>query len=213
MKVKIANFINRIDLHKLKSLKKFFIKSFIVASIVLITMLFKKINLTQTNLLLKLVKNSIEYEFSLADDGQRVFGTMQRALEKSIETLNVYNPIKKEVFSLPIEGTLYRDYQKGANDGIDIRAMEGKEAISIVDGIINKVEQRDKTGYFITIQYENMEIVYGYFSQTDLAMGDKISMGDTIGTLGTNKDGYKYLRFEIWEDGSSVNPLNYINMK
>ena len=33
---------------------------------------------------------------------------------------------------------------------------------------------------------------------------------EKIGSLGTNKDGNKYLHFEIWVDGSSVNPSSYV---
>lgn len=213
MKTKIANTLKGLDLHKLKGLRRFFINSMTALSIILLTMLFKRIDFRQTNSLLNIIKVSTEYEFSFKDDGKRIFGRMQSLLEDSMETLSVYNPLRKEKLPLPVDGTLYRDYEKGISNGIDIRVIEDKEPISITNGIVSKVEQRDKKGYFITIQYENMEIVYGYFSQIHFTQGDKISTGEAIGILGTNKDGYKYLRFEIWKDGSSINPLNYIDMK
>lgn len=216
MRDRISYAMKKVDLHKLEKLKSFFIKSIIAISIILVVMFLKKINLRQTNSFLDTMKTSTEYKFNFYTDGKKVFGRMQNLLENSIETLNVYNPIAKvaeEKLPLPVEGTLYRAYEEGTNNGIDIRVMEDKEPLSIIDGVVSKVEQRDKRGYFITIESEDMELVYGYLAQTHLAKGDKISTGDGVGVLGTNKDGFKYLRLEIWENSSPVDPLNYISMK
>ena len=37
--------------------------------------------------------------------------------------------------------------------------------------------------------------------------------GDKIGSLGTNKDGNKYLHFQVWINGKPVNPTDYIDFQ
>lgn len=215
MKSKIASIIRRIDLHRLKRFRKLFISSTIVALSILTILFFKKINLRYTNLLLSTIKRWTEYEFSMAQDGERVFGSLQNTLENSVEVFNHYNPIKKESYSSPIEGEPVGLYREGESQGIDIRVGENidKNPISITNGIVTKVEEKEKKGYFVTITYENKDFVYGYFLNTDLSEGDQVSLGEEIGELGKNKDGHKYLRIEIWEEGSPVDPGKYIDIE
>ncbi len=55
-----------------------------------------------------------------------------------------------------------------------------------------------------------MTTVYGYLIKVYFTEGEEVTIGDKIGTLGTNKDGNKYLHFEIWIDGVPKNPMEYI---
>lgn len=215
MKSKITSAIRRIDLHKFKRLKQFLIKSIIVGLFILTILFFKKINLRYTNSFLDITKRWTEHEFSITKDGKKIFGSLQKTLENSVEVFNEYNPIKKEYDSIPIDGKIISPYKEGTNSGIDIRVKENinEEPISITNGIVTEVELRDKKGYFVTITYEDKEFIYGYFSNTNLSRGDQISSGEPIGELGTNKDGFKYLRIEIWEDGSPIDPIKYIDIK
>jgi len=215
VKSKIAGKIRRIDLHKLNRIRKFLIKSAVVGIIILTVILFKKMNFGLTNSFLDVTKRWTEYEFSIYNDGKRLFGKVQSGLESSVEVFNTYNPIAKEFYPIPIEGELVGSYEEGISKGVDIRVDKNieEEPISISDGIVTNVEQREQKGYFITITSDDKEFVYGYFMNSDLSEGDEVSSGDLIGELGRNKDGFRYLRLEIWEDNKAKDPLKYIDMK
>ena len=56
-----------------------------------------------------------------------------------------------------------------------------------------------------------MITVYGYLVSVYVMEGQKVVQGTKIGSLGTNKDGNKYLHFEIWIDNRPVDPSNHVN--
>lgn len=215
MKSRIKSVFKKIDLHKFKQVKRFIIKSTIVGIFVLTIVFFKKINLRFTNSFLDLTKRWTEYEFNIYRDGERIFGKMQRTLENSVEVFNEYNPIKREEDLTTIDGEIVYPFEEGKSKGIDIRLNKDIdwEPISINNGIVTEIEEREKKGYFIKIVSGDKEFIYGYLLNTDLSKGDKVSVGDKIGHLGANKDGFKYLRMEIWEDDTPANPSEYINIK
>lgn len=74
------------------------------------------------------------------------------------------------------------------------------------------VEKRDNQGYFITIEKDNIKIIYGYLETTQLKEGDLVYKGDIIGEVGINKDGSKYLRLELYIDNELVDPEKYIDI-
>lgn len=210
--LKLKRQINK-SLNKLKRFKGL-LKRSTIAFILLISILFlKKINLVSTNFIVGLIEENIKTETDFVKGYNFILNKTGDLAFEPDKILNVFNPFKSEKYSPPITGSIYKQYKKGQNDGVDIQSTTGEDPKSIIDGEITKVELVDKKGYFVTIEKENLEITYGYLSKSYMRKGESISKGESIGSLGTNKDGKKYLRIEMKIDGENTNPSEYINLK
>lgn len=189
-----------------------------VIIILLFLLILKLLNTSITNNVIQLVENSINYDFSLKKDGQAILNYSKKVLEFPERALEVFNINNTKKYPAPIDGTIYKPfgqvtYLNGKTDfnkGIDIIPKVNKEPVAIAKGIVRKVEDKNTKGYFVTIEHGDFSAVYGYLTKVYVKEGDIIDPGTSLGTLGTNKDGNKYLRFEIWVDNEPVNPMEYI---
>lgn len=213
MEIKTRSTTNKVNLDRTRYLKRFIFKSILVICILSLIFCLKKLNFKYTNTMLDVLKENIQYEFSFAHDGKKVLHMVKEFTEESLGKIAVFNPISKiDKYPSPIQGKVHRFYDKTTNKGLDIRAVDDDDPISIVNGTIKEIEISDKKGYYITIQNGDMDIIYGYLSRAYVSKGDSVSVGEPIGKLGTSADNHKYLRLEIWIDGVSVDPLDYIDI-
>ncbi|NLJ77733.1 MAG: M23 family metallopeptidase [Tissierellia bacterium] len=192
-----------------------------VLVILLIIFILKLLNNSISTNIIQIIDKGINYEFSIRDDGNRILGYSKQMMRISQDALSVFRtgtshkhapPIKGSIYN-PFGETVYLDGRTSFNEGVDIIPSDEKEPIAIRDGMVKKVEDRDTKGYFVTIEHEDMTTVYGYLISAYVSKGDRVKEGDRIGSLGTNKDGNKYLHFQVWVDGEPVNPTNYIEFQ
>lgn len=99
------------------------------------------------------------------------------------------------------------------NSGLDIMVKSDKNPISIINGVIESTEQRGNKGYYVSVVNEEIKVVYGYLSKIYVTNGESVEVGTDIGEIGTNKDGNKYLRLEIYINDKSVDPLKYFDLE
>ena len=196
------------------------LKNIIGVIIILILLLFLKIlNNSITDNIIQIIYNGLNYKFSLKEDGKAILDYSKRALTFPERALTVFNFTDTVRYNPPIKGTIYKpfgeirylDGRVDYNNGIDIIPKEEKEPVTIEEGIVEKIEDRDTKGYFVTVNHESFTTVYGYLTKLYVKEGESLNPGTKIGTLGTSKDGNMYLHFELWVDGNPVNPLDYLN--
>lgn len=212
MKSKIINILNVLLINSSKILKKLAYKGIIAISILLLILLLKIINIRPTNMLLNSAKDTINYEFNIVDDSKRIFNKAKDLLDSSQKVLQVFNLGERDKYLAPISGSIHKGFHEETNKGLDIKSNGDHEPIAIADGIVKEVILTDNKGYYVTVETEEFQYIYGYLSKTYVTMGDTVSQGDLIGYLGTNKDGYKYLRLEVIKDNRYINPENYIEL-
>ncbi|MEA3576312.1 M23 family metallopeptidase [Peribacillus frigoritolerans] len=97
--------------------------------------------------------------------------------------------------------------------GIDI-ARPATRTIKAADhGIIETAGNSGGYGNKITINHNNgYKTVYAHLDSIDVIAGQKIEKGMKIGMMGsTGHSTGVHLHFEIYKNGSLVNPLNYIS--
>ena len=103
------------------------------------------------------------------------------------------------------------------NTGIDYVQNEVFDVISILDGEVIEVENKELLGKSVAIRHNNEIIsVYQSLSQTSVKKGDKVVAGQVIGKSGTcelNKELGNHLHFELTVNGSLVDPENYLDKK
>lgn len=101
------------------------------------------------------------------------------------------------------------------NTGIDYVSTNTFDVISVLDGTVVTVKEDELLGKVIEVKHDNGLITsYQSLSEITVQKNDKIKQGQVIGKSGTNeldKEIGNHLHFEIYENGSSVNPLNYLN--
>ena len=68
-------------------------------------------------------------------------------------------------------------------------------------------------GYCVDIQHEDGSLTrYANNSRLTVSVGEQVSQGQQIALSGSTGDVTSpRLHFEIWIDGTRVNPINYVN--
>ncbi len=205
--------------HILTHLKTLLMKSLIVLVIILIALVISSINTPSANNITEKVKNTISYEYKPLEDSKRVYNWTKEKVKGSISSIPTMktNP----TYMAPIQGKVYRKFNQDVlidgnivkNGGLDIIVEEGANPISVINGVIERVEERDKKGFFVTVVNEDMTVVYGYLKTAFVKEGETIQQGTEVGSIGTNKDGSRYLRFEIYVDNIAVDPSKLVYIK
>ena len=97
--------------------------------------------------------------------------------------------------------------------GVDIGANYLTPIVAVSDGIVELVQfGRTGYGYQTIIDHENgYKTRYGHQSQIFVKPGDRVTKGQTIGTVGsTGQSTGPHLHFEVFVNGRRVNPITYI---
>lgn len=101
------------------------------------------------------------------------------------------------------------------NTGIDYISQNTFEVVSILEGTVITVKDDETLGKTIEIKHDNNLIsTYQSLSEITVKKGDIVTQGQVIGKSGANeldKDLGNHLHFEIYDNGQSVNPNNYLN--
>lgn len=131
------------------------------------------------------------------------------------KTLKMAKPIEGEMLKLfsngkPVKSKTMGDWR--THDGIDIRAEQGKEIKAVADGEVIRAEMDALTGATISIDHGNgyTSTVYNLENTDKVAMGQKVKLGDVIGTAGNTakiemlEDAH--VHFEVQKDGKYINP-------
>ena len=133
------------------------------------------------------------------------------------EDENQDNVIKNQVrfFYPPLEGRISAPFDSNKNHhGIDVLGIKNSAISSITSGTIISAEYNIETGNTISIQHDNNIVsTYKHNSKLLKSVGEYVRSGEAIaiiGNTGIRSDGY-HLHFELWIDGESVNPQNYID--
>lgn len=218
MKKRLHKPVTRMNINRKKFLQNLLYKSIFVLALILIIILLKKMNLSETNQALNIIKAGIEYEFKPIEDSKKLYHLAQDVIDNSLEkTIGVFTNYKPK-FRAPIAGKIYRSFdqtivfngEKIRNNGVDIRVIDEGDPKAISSGVVINIYNIKNKGYFLDIKSDDIIITYGYLSKVNVKEGDMLEVGQKIGELGSSKDGYKYLRIEVEVDGRKVDPADYI---
>lgn len=194
-----------------KFLKKQLNKVFIALIILLIVLVIKKINMSFTNKVIRIIDRGIRHEFDIKAEGRKVLDFSKKVFklpEKAVSVFSFDN--KNESYISPLEGGVQKTSRN--TKGVDIISDKSKEVLSIGKGTVTRVEDREKSGYYVTIDYKDFEAIYGQLDKINISMGDVVFKGEKIGTLGELNGKSTPLYFEIWKDGNNINPKDIIKL-
>ncbi|MDP4290992.1 MAG: M23 family metallopeptidase [Bacteroidota bacterium] len=130
----------------------------------------------------------------------------KNASASSIRTINFFAPVK---------GTITTRFN--VNDkhyGIDIAASKDEPVKAALEGTVIFADFTPKTGYVIGIQHRlNFITIYKQNSIILKNPGQFVRAGEPIAIVGNSREQNNgpHLHFELWHNGSPVNPLDYID--
>ena len=118
-------------------------------------------------------------------------------------------------FFTPITGMIIKEYNPNEGHyGIDIAATDNQLIKATLDGTVIYASWSVDNGYCIGIQHENNYFsTYKHNATLLKKEGDFVKAGEAIAIMGESgelTDG-PHLHFELWRNGISLNPQDYIN--
>jgi LysM repeat protein len=109
----------------------------------------------------------------------------------------------------PVTGTIIRDFAKGRNDGIDIKAAAGAPVRSADTGTVAAITKSAEGVPIIVIRHEpELLTVYANVADVSVEKGDSVSRGQQIAALRDGSDAY--VHFEVRKGFESVDPMPYL---
>ena len=118
------------------------------------------------------------------------------------------------IFFVPLKGVVIEKYSKrNSHFGIDILAKKGSFINCISDGVVVISNWTNSTGYVIGVQHNNGFLsIYKHNSSLLKNIGEWVSSGEPIAIIGNSGElsSGPHLHFELWQNGESINPTNYI---
>jgi murein DD-endopeptidase MepM/ murein hydrolase activator NlpD len=115
----------------------------------------------------------------------------------------------------PVRGYITRKFYTAeshnmpAHHGVDIAAKEGSPVLAAADGLVLFADWTYRFGNLVLISHRSGYIsIYGHNQVMFARAGDRVQQGEPIALLGNSgQSTAPHLHFEIWEDGSPVDPM------
>ena len=122
--------------------------------------------------------------------------------------------VKQMHLMSPVEGYVTDEYDKQKEHyGIDIAAKQDAPVKAVLDGKVISGAYTLETGYVIEVQHKNNLIsIYKHNSQLLKKPGNFVKAGEVIALVGNTGElsTGPHLHFELWQEGKSLNPKDYI---
>ena len=98
------------------------------------------------------------------------------------------------------------------HSGVDIAADMGTEIRSYLDGVVETCALSSSYGYYVCIDHGGgLKTLYAHASRLLCTEGDQVAAGQTIALVGdTGRATGAHLHFEVYKDGETKNPKEYI---
>ena len=116
-------------------------------------------------------------------------------------------------FFVPMKGEVSSTFNLGEeNFGVDILSADENELVrSTLDGTVIASGWSTAYGYVISVQHaENLISIYKYNSVALKKPGESVRAGDPIAIVGSFGKQGPQLHFELWYNGTAINPSDYM---
>ncbi len=147
------------------------------------------------------------------------------ALRKLVENEDRYNiPVSYSlsknrledfVFFKPIDGIVISDFNISKKHfGVDVAANKNTSVKAALDGVVIFSDWSISSGHTVLIQHkDNIVSVYMHNSSVTKTNNELVKAGEVIGIVGNSGESSSgpHLHFELWQNGSPINPVEYID--
>ena len=161
----------------------------------------------------KIDASEVDLSASVAD-------SILRAKVDKEDKYNLFETAKSKtnfVLFPPVNGEISQQYNaKEKHYAVDIVVAKNTPVKAVSDGTVIFSEWTAETGFVILIEHSyGLLSVYKHNATLTKSQGDLVKAGEVIATSGNTGDlsTGPHLHFELWSDGYSVNPTNFIDFK
>lgn len=128
------------------------------------------------------------------------------------------NTVKTDVVLFPpISGTLSQKYDaEKKHYAVDVVAPKETPVKAAANGMVIFAEWTADTGYVIILEHnEGLLSVYKHNGSLNKEQGDIVRAGEVIASVGNTGEltTGPHLHFELWDNGTPINPLDFIDFK
>lgn len=117
-------------------------------------------------------------------------------------------------FFPPVAGYITDEYDPRKDHfGLDIAAPSEAPVKATLDGTVVSAGWNAETGYVLAIQHkDNLISIYKHNAKIFRNVGNFVKAGDVIATVGSTGElsSGPHLHFELWHNGNSLNPKDYV---
>ncbi len=134
-----------------------------------------------------------------------------------------YNLFEKQsggtglVLFTPVSGSITQVYDANKKHyAVDVVAPKDTPVKAVADGTVIFSEWTAETGYVLILEHKDgLLSVYKHNGSLNKGQGDVVRAGEVIASVGNTGEltTGPHLHFELWNNGSPVNPQNYIDFK
>jgi len=207
--------LSRVDsIERINAIQKIYLDNFYnVLNDIVVS---KEMNAPMEGVSEKRIKDKEKVEVALKQVNE---AAEQLIIEVTDRNTKNYIPLSQHIakvsfaFTMPALGVITKLFSiPERHFGIDIENEKGTLITAIADGVVISVEFSEKEGNILIIQHSgNIVSLYKNVDRIFKIKGAKIKSGDPIATMGDKGKESKnpYLHFEIWYNGSPINPLDY----
>ena len=111
----------------------------------------------------------------------------------------------------PMYGVISERFNAKNLLGIRMNGAKAAQVSAVADGVIVAKEWSPEAGYSVVIQHkDNYLSVYRNLSEVLASKGERVKGSQAIGTAAGKETDKSVLEFELWRDGSAVNPELYL---
>jgi len=115
-------------------------------------------------------------------------------------------------FAIPASGMLTEPFRETLHPYVILSVPTQSPVISVLDGTVMMVSWGEASKYSIAVQHaDNVVSIYSGAVMCLKKAGDRVRAGETLAMMGDISSNETNVRFELWVDGSAVDPRKYIN--
>ena len=131
-----------------------------------------------------------------------------------IKSIEAIAPSEKLKWQWPFEGDVIKEFSLSGkiNKGVGIKGSSGQSVNAAADGtVVYAGGNLRGYGKLVILKHNHRFLsAYGNNQEIRVSEGDKVTLGQVIGTLGGSELASEVLHFEIRVDGRPHDPLNYL---
>jgi murein DD-endopeptidase MepM/ murein hydrolase activator NlpD len=151
---------------------------------------------SEDSLLRSLIEQEDQFSLSIVDDNKQI------------------SSVSRVHFFAPIKGIVTNSFNSRNNHyGTDIVAAPNQVVKAVLDGTITMATWTLDLGWIIQIQHENdLLSVYAHNAELLKKSGEYVKAGEPIAIIGNSGEltTGPHLHFELWHNGTPLNPENFI---
>ena len=163
----------------------------------------------------EITESELSFKRSKEDSILRVQVEAEDKMSLSTEEDNKNEDLESILFFSPLKGVVTQKFDREKEHfGTDIVAKENEPIKCVFDGVVVISHWTSETGYVIGVQHANgVFSLYKHNSTLFKDVGQYVSSGEVIAIIGNSGEfsSGPHLHFELWHNGTPVNPENYIS--